>query len=1028
MNNLYFPAHFCCALLLFVFTENIFPQTAQIEGLRQNTPRVHILTNARIVIAPGEILSNGKVLLRNGIIENVGADIDTPADARVWNMQGKTLYAGFIESYSDYGMMQSEQRNERVSDGPLRRQQNIPEVSSGSPYWNAKIQAQKNARENFSPDAKTAERLRRSGFTSALCVPQKGNIKGTSALVNLSDKKGNESILKNTVAMHANLDVDQSADGYPNSLMGCIALLRQTLYDADWYKKANDAYAKNPSLPRPETNVALASLQNVLSAQQPFIIEASSDMNALRAKKIADEFKLKLIVRGSGMEYRRITAIKNLNTQIILPVNFPKAPSVATPEEAADVEWSELMHWDIAPENPKRLYDAGISFALTSATMKDQDKFLENVRAAVERGFPADAALAALTTIPAKMFGVENSLGTIEKGKIANIIIADGDIFGEKTKILESWIDGERYEIIAQPTVDVRGKWETSLQEKFILHFKGEMNDISGTITRATSVNDTVKHTEEKMQKISFTQQLISFLFNGDSIGLSGIVRMSGTISGNEIVGNGERGDGTLFQWIAQRTAPFTAAADTAKKKRETISASFAVPAPPMPFGREKLPEQPEYIFINDATLWVTDSTGKKAENADMLIHKGTIEKIGTNLSAPSSAVIIEAKGKHITPGIIDCHSHSGASGSVNEGGQAITAEVRIGDVVDADDISLYRELAGGVTAINILHGSANAIGGQNQVIKLRWGMLPEEMKFENAMQGIKFALGENPKQSNWGDQFTTRYPQTRMGVQQIIRDEFSAARDYEKMWRDYREGKSLPPRRDLELDAITEILNKKRLVHCHSYRQDEILAMMRTAEEFGFQIGTFQHILEGYKVADGMAKHGVGGSSFSDWWAYKFEVYDAIPYNGALMHNEGVTVSFNSDSDEMARRLNDEAAKAVKYGRLTEEEAIKFVTLNPAKQLRINNRVGSLEVGKDADFVVWNGNPLSSLSKCEQTWIDGKKFFDAQEDSTMQKQIQHQRAVLIQKILQNKQGSEGSGESPWKRRGKENKSCHEGI
>ncbi len=1025
MNKLYFPTRLCLALLLFLFTENIFSQTAQVEGIRQNTPRVHALMNARIVTAPGKIISNGIVILRNGIIENVGENISVPADARVWDLHGKTLYAGFIESYSDYGVSQPEQRNERGNEGPMRRQQNIPEVSPGSPYWNAKILAQKNANEIFSPDAKTAERLRKMGFTSALCVPQRGNIKGTSTLVNLSDKKGNDVILKNAVAMHANLDVDQSSDGYPNSLMGCIAMIRQTLYDADWYKKANDAYTKNPSLPRPEANAALASLYNVLSAKQPLVFETSNDLNELRAKKIADEFKLKLILRGNGMEYRRINAIKNCNAPIILPINFPKAPSVATSEDAADVEWSELMHWDIAPENPKRLYDAGIPFALTSATMKEQDKFLENVRIAVERGLPADAALAALTTTPAKMFGVENSLGTIEKEKIANIIITDGDIFGEKTKILESWIDGNRYEIITQPIVDVRGKWEATMNDKFTLNFKGEMNDISGTIAKA-SVNDTSKAREEKLKNISFLQKQISFSFNGDSLAMKGIVRMSGTITGNEIVGNGEHSDGTFFQWSAVRTTPFTAEADTSQKKKEKMNASFEMPMPPMPFGRTQLPEQPAYVFINDATLWVTDSTGKKMDNADMLIHNGKIEKIGANLSAPSNAVIIEAKGKHISPGIIDCHSHSGASGSVNEGGQAITAEVRIGDVVDADDISLYRELAGGVTAINILHGSANAIGGQNQVIKLRWGMLPEEMKFENAMQGIKFALGENPKQSNWGDQFTSRYPQTRMGVQQIIHDEFSAARDYEKMWNEYKDGTSLPPRRDLELDAVTEILNKKRLVHCHSYRQDEILAMMRTAEEFGFQMGTFQHILEGYKVADVMAKHGVGGSSFSDWWAYKFEVYDAIPYNGALMNKEGVTVSFNSDSDEMARRLNDEAAKAVKYGGLTEEEAIKFVTLNPAKQLRIHNRVGSLEVGKDADFAVWNDNPLSTLSMCEQTWIDGRKFFDAKEDKAMNEQIQQQRAVLIQKILHNKMGNDSGGESPWKRRGHEEKGCHE--
>jgi len=377
---------------------------------------------------------------------------------------------------------------------------------------------------------------------------------------------------------------------------------------------------------------------------------------------------------------------------------------------------------------------------------------------------------------------------------------------------------------------------------------------------------------------------------------------------------------------------------------------------------------------------------------------------------------------QHITPGLIDCHSHTAIDGDVNEGTQTISAEVRIGDVVDGNDIDLYRQLAGGLTCANLLHGSANAIGGHNQVIKLRWGGTPEGLKFKQAPQGIKFALGENPKQSNWGDRFTIRYPQTRMGVEEIIRDEFQAAREYEKRWKEYQKSKrGMPPRKDFELEAIVEVLNGLRLVHSHSYRQDEILMLMRLAEEYGFRVATFQHVLEGYMVADAMAQHGAGGSCFSDWWAYKFEVYDAIPYNGALMHDEGVVVSFNSDSNEMARRLNTEAAKAVKYGEVSPEEALKFVTLNPAKQLKIDRWVGSLEPGKDADLVLWSGDPLSTYSVCLQTWIDGAKYFDREEDLKMREEVHKERALLIQKAL-----SEGGGEGgakPWP--GKIPYSCH---
>jgi N-acetylglucosamine-6-phosphate deacetylase len=290
--------------------------------------------------------------------------------------------------------------------------------------------------------------------------------------------------------------------------------------------------------------------------------------------------------------------------------------------------------------------------------------------------------------------------------------------------------------------------------------------------------------------------------------------------------------------------------------------------------------------------------------------------------------------------------------------------------------------------------------------------MLPEEMKFEGAYQGIKFALGENPKQSNWGDRYTTRYPQTRAGVEQLIRDEFRNALDYEKSVKAFADGTAkIPPRRDLQADALVEVLNGKRLVHCHAYRQDEILMLMRISDDFHFQLGTFQHILEGYKVADLLAQHGIGASTFSDWWAYKMEVYDAIPYNGVLMHDQGVVVSYNSDSDEQACRLNTEAAKGVKYGGMTPIEALKFVTINPAKQLRTDKRVGSLEPGKDADFVIWSGDPLASTTICEQTWIDGRKFFDREEDKQMQAEITRERAALIQRVLGA--GSDESGKGP---------------
>lgn len=446
---------------------------------------------------------------------------------------------------------------------------------------------------------------------------------------------------------------------------------------------------------------------------------------------------------------------------------------------------------------------------------------------------------------------------------------------------------------------------------------------------------------------------------------------------------------------------------DEAKEKEaaKPKTALYAVNYPLGDFGLAKQPDQPAVLAFTNAVVWTCGEAGK-LEGAIVLVEAGKIKAVGKNVTIPQGAIIIDAKGKHLTPGIIDCHSHIATDGGVNEATQSITSEVRIGDFIDPHDINLYRQLAGGVTTANILHGSANTIGGQNQVLKFRWGATAEEMKFAAAPQGIKFALGENVKQSNWGPGFGSRYPQSRMGVEQLLRDAFRAADEYRRRWTDYRRTKrGLPPRVDLEQEALVEVLEGKRLVHCHSYRQDEILAFLRVCEEFHVRVATLQHILEGYKVADVIAKHGAGGSSFSDWWAYKFEVWDAIPYNGALMHEAGVVVSFNSDDAELARRLNQEAGKAVKYGGVSPEEALKFVTLNPAKQLGIDRYVGSIEPGKDADLALWSTSPLSSYTRCEQTWVDGRKYFDREEDVKRRREMEVRRAALVQRVL-------GSGET----------------
>jgi imidazolonepropionase-like amidohydrolase len=390
-------------------------------------------------------------------------------------------------------------------------------------------------------------------------------------------------------------------------------------------------------------------------------------------------------------------------------------------------------------------------------------------------------------------------------------------------------------------------------------------------------------------------------------------------------------------------------------------------------------------VAIRNATvLTVTRGT---IPNGTVVITNGKITAIGTNAAIPAGAEIVDGTGKFVSPGIIDCHSHIG-NDAINEGTVAVSSMTGMGDVLNPTDINIYRDLAGGTTTSNILHGSANPIGGKTVVIKLRWGLQrPDQLLFQGALPGIKFALGENVTQKN--DQTPTppvRYPKTRQGVEYVIRDAFTRAKVYQKAWQDYTQKKAsgadvLAPRRDLQLDPLVEILEGKRLVHAHSYRADEILMLIRLADEMGFKITTFQHVLEGYKVAKEIAAHGAGASTFSDWWGYKIEAEDAIPYNAAIMMRKGVLVSINSDDAEQARRLNNEAAKTVRYGGLTDDEALATVTINPAKQLKIDNRVGSLEVGKDADVVIWNHHPLSTAAIVERAYVDGIAYYDRVKD-----------------------------------------------
>ncbi|MFC1573615.1 amidohydrolase family protein [Candidatus Latescibacterota bacterium] len=972
------PSVVIALLLMILFSGALcYGQTAPAVGLHSNTPNVIALTNARITLSPGHVLEKATLVIRDGYIEDVGDDISIPPDAVVKDIGGKSIYPGFIDLYSHYGMPQS------VSD------------TTGPQNWNPVVRAERKAADLFQTDKNEAQNLRKIGFTTVATLPRTGIFRGESALAMLTDDVPNSALLKEgmvqSISLHAN-----SSD-YPRSLQGRIALIRQTLYDARWYRDAWKAYNKEPQgQDKPDVDLSLDSLIPLVGGNMPAFFEAGSLQDIFRIENLKNEFGFDACVRGSGTEYRQTEALKNTGLRLIVPLNFPEKPDVSTDE----VNLMALRHWDFAPENPARLSEAGIEFALTADRLNKKQDFLNNLRKAVKRGFPSDKALASLTTVPAGWLSMSDVLGTIEKGKIANFFMTDGCIFDDKTTILDTWVQGNRYEIQAQPIADVRGNWSITLslgdrvrEAEFGITGKAEKPD-----TKLTVGETSIQALQTDIEK-----RLVMFAFPTDSLGHDGVMRFTGLIEGETMMGRGTWGDGAGFTWDAKRTEPWTTPPDTTKAKPVKM-AEYPVVYPEGAYGRTALPECHEAVIIKNAVLWTCGPEGK-IDRGDILLKKGKIAAVGKNLKTPNNALVIDASGKHITPGLLDAHSHLAIAGGVNEGTHSITSEARIIDVIDPDNINIYRQLAGGLTTSCIIHGSANTIGGQLAVMKLRWGSPADDMLIKSAKPGIKFALGENVKRSNTVGA-VTRYPASRMGVEQFIRDSFHAARDYRQEWTEYGKAKKkrknlIPPRRNLRLEPLVEVLEGKRQIQCHAYRQDEVLSLIRIADDMDFKVGIFIHILEGYKVAEVMKEHGAMPTAFSDWWAYKFEVYDAIPYNGALMHDQDLLVSYNSDNIEIARRMNLEAAKAVKYGGVPEEEALKFVTLNPAIQLGVDNIVGSLEAGKDADLVIWSGPPLSVYSMCEQTWIDGRRYFDLDEDREFRRKIREERTALIQKILQ---------------------------
>jgi imidazolonepropionase-like amidohydrolase len=985
---------FLCSLIPKIYSQEYFPNNESVQSKNNNFTA---FTNAKIIVTPTQIIEKGILLIQNGKVVAAGNNIKLPKNCIVVDVSEKSIYPSFIDIYTSFGI-EKPKKSENSERKPIYDTKRV------GYYWNESIKPETNAIESYKYDTTKAEELLKLGFGVVGTHFQDGIARGSGALIALNNNDAKSRIISNSVTNHFAFTKSATTNqSYPSSLMGMMALVRQMYFDLDWYKRGN-SQTKDLSLE------ALANNEKLIQ-----IFDTGDKLNSLRASKIAREFNLNYVLKGSGNEFERIEEIKKTNAKFIIPINFPEAYDVSDVFQANQMELADLRFWNQAPINLKILSENGIQFALTTDLLKKVEDFRPNLLKSIEYGFDKTKALESLTTIPALILNKSNEIGSLNPGNYANFIITNGEIFDKKTILYENWVQGNKFIINDLNAKDIRGNYDLSIDNQtYKLKIVGEVNAPKFEITNSES--------KKVLTKLNIVNNSISGIIKSNDTIKTNYTRVTGylenleNLSGKAILFNGNE-----TKWNAARTSQFVVAKDTTKLSKP--NKIFPVTFPNIAFGNFQKPSQQTLLFKN-AIVWTNEKEGILTET-DVLVKNGKIVAIGKNL-IDTSATIFDAKGKHLTAGIIDEHSHIAISKGVNEGGHNSSAEVTIQDVVNSEDINIYRDLAGGVTTSQLLHGSANPIGGRSAIVKWKWGLSPDEMLYKDQPKFIKFALGENVKQSNWGIENPTRFPQTRMGVEQVFTDYFQRAKEYDLAWKTYnynpKKDKNKAPRIDLEMQTLVEILNNERFITCHSYVQSEILMLMNVADKMGFKVNTFTHILEGYKVADKMKEHGVGASTFADWWAYKFEVNDAIPYNGPIMHNAGLVVAYNSDNAEMSRRLNQEAAKAVKYGNISEEEAWKFVTLNPAKLLHIDDKVGSVKVGKDADLVLWNNNPLSIYAKVEKTLIEGVVYFDLQKEEQKQLDIIKERSELIGQLLIEK--SKGSSMQDAKKKEKKLYDC----
>lgn len=901
----------CAAVGLLAIGLSLVP--AQRTGSLK--PSVFAVRDAKVYASTG-VLTKATVVLRDGLIEDVGPDVKPPADAIVIDGKGLVVYPGFLDAGATRGF-DATQRKSAVGD-PGEEDLTAEALAATKPDNRRGMTPEFLVRAALKQDAES-DNWRRAGITAQLSVPEGGIFVGQSALVSLSGAPPREAVLRSPVAQHLAFRFTGGSD-YPRVLMGIIAHARQTLLDARHHARTLKAFEDAGGVGRrPPADPALEALQPVLDGKMPVVIEADTRDQIDRALDFAAEFKMKPILFGGREADKAIDRIVAEKVPVILRLDFTEesSPLVQALEKNAPARVKKDRQEQRQKEKAVAglLVKQGVPIAFASQGISGDrawEKFRTNLRDVIAAGLPEAACRDALTVGAARILGVEPQLGSIAPGKAAHLVAYSGEWNQASSRVRHLFIDG----IHVDPDAVALTPGEADAA-------KGEKGGGKGKGKGKRAEKDPPKKDPPQREEVR----------------------------------NDEPFDpGDKPEMLKQpQVEPDPTTRDEQASELES--------------DRKPATRTNGSVLLKNANLLPVSA--EPMPMTDLLVTNGKITAIGKNIQAPSGVKVIDLAGFYVMPGIIDTHCHFAVSGQVNEASLSIVPEVRIRDVINSEDVQIYRALAGGVTMARLLHGSANVIGGQDAVIKLKYGQGAAKLLIDGP-RGVKFALGENVKRTDG------RFPNSRMGVEAVLVRAFSEAAEYRKKMDAFKRGElKAEPRRDLRLEALADVLANDLRIHCHCYRADEILMLLRTCDRFGVKVRSLQHVLEGYKVAPEIAKHGATCSPFSDWWAYKWEAADAIPYCAALLSEAGVTVCLKSDSNELMRHMYQEAAKLVKYGGFSETEALKTITLNGAVQLGLDGRTGSIAVGKDADLAVFNGHPLNAYARVEMTFVEGEVYFE---------------------------------------------------